>query len=392
MNVRPSALSRTSLFAAALVGIPIVAAAACSATQGPNTFTGGTGGASSTTGSTTSAATGATAGGGGAGGDPITPVTGSGGAGGGVEQCASATAEAKLVPVNIFLSVDKSGSMQGAKWTAAKQAFTTFFQDPGADPLRIALRFWPDGLCDDGPCDLSAAEACGTPLVNIGPLSDAQHEQELVDAWNANSPNGTTPTFIALQGATKWAAKYVLAHNHTEAAVVVLVTDGEAAACNVDPVAIAHVADVAYQGAGVLTFAVGMPGADQQALDQIAVAGHTGQAFMIGNGNAAQELLAALEAIQAGAVACSFPMPKAPDPTDKVDPTQVDVQLTPPNGPKVTFPQVMSAAQCGPNGGWYYDNPSTPTTITLCPASCLLAQSTQGAKIEIVLGCITQVD
>ena len=30
---------------------------------------------------------------------------------------------------------------------------------------------------------------------------------------------------------------------------------------------IAHLADVAYQGAGVLTFMVGMVGADQQMLD-----------------------------------------------------------------------------------------------------------------------------
>ncbi|MEO7330185.1 MAG: vWA domain-containing protein [Minicystis sp.] len=393
MHLRLPMLSRASLLASAFLAIPLVAAAACSATQGPNTFT-GTGGAGSTTGVTTVATTGsATTGSGGAGGDTtINPVTGSGGAGGGIDQCASATAEAALVPVNIFITVDKSGSMLGPKWDAAKQAFTTFFQDPSADPLRIALRFWPDGLCDDGPCDLTAAEACGMPLVDIGPLSDAQHQQDLVDAWLANSPNGTTPTFIALQGATKWAAKYVLAHNHTEAAVVILVTDGEAAACNTDPVAIAHVAEIAYQGAGVLTFTVGMPGADQVALDQIAVKGHTGQAFMIGNGNAAQELLTALQTIQAGAVACSFAMPKAPDPQDIVDPTQVDVQLTPPAGPKVTFPQVASPAACGPAGGWYYDNADMPTMITLCPASCLQAQQTQGAKIEIVLGCIKHVE
>lgn len=99
--------------------------------------------------------------------------------------------------------------------------------------------------------------------------------------------------------------------------------------------------------------------------------GTPGRPFMIGNGNAAQELLAALEAIQAGAVACSFPMPRGTESDDKVNPTQVDVQLTPPNGPKVTFPQVIDAAQCGPNGGWCSTTPDTPTTITLCPrAAC----------------------
>ena len=55
------------------------------------------------------------------------------------------------------------------------------------------------------------------------------------------------------------------------------------------------------------------------------------------------------------------------------------------------FPQVMNVGQCGPNGGWYYDNPTTPTMINLCPASCQKAQSDPGSKIEIVLGCIKHV-
>ncbi|MFO0760289.1 MAG: vWA domain-containing protein [Byssovorax sp.] len=382
-------LSSPLFAAASLALIPLAAMEACSATQN-NTFTGGTGGATSaTTASATTSST--TTGSGGMGGDPvITPVTGSGGGGGG-EECAKASAEAALVPVNIFLTVDKSGSMLGPKWDAAKQAFTTFFADPNADSLRIALRFWPEGLCDDGPCGLVASDACGTPLVPIGPLSDPMQEQALIDAWSQNSPEGTTPTFIALQGATKWAANYVIQHNHTEAAVVVMVTDGEPAACDLDPAHIAHVAEIAYLGAGVLTFTVGMPGADQGVLDQIAVAGHTTKAFMIGNGNAAQELLTAMKTIQTGVLACSFPMPVPPDPKDVIDPTQVEVKLTPPGGVAETFPLVQGAGNCGPNGGFYYDNPAMPTMLTLCPASCAKAQSSAGAKIEIVLGCIKHV-
>ena len=37
---------------------------------------------------------------------------------------------------------------------------------------------------------------------------------------------------MALAGATKWAANYVIAKNHMEQAVVVMVTDGELTACD----------------------------------------------------------------------------------------------------------------------------------------------------------------
>src|SRR6185503_12669824 len=81
------------------------------------------------------------------------PPMGTGGAGGGAEEpqwrddfeaCAVVHDEATLLPVNMFLSVDKSGSMaDNGKWDAATAAFTSFFNDPSASSLRVALRLWP---------------------------------------------------------------------------------------------------------------------------------------------------------------------------------------------------------------------------------------------------------
>lgn len=379
-----------SLRSLALCSLPLTALLACTAVGNPNEFTTSSGaGAGANAGGAGGASSGTT----GTGGDPIINPSGTGGNGqGGGDECASAEVEGTLIPLNMFITVDKSGSMSGSKWTAALQAFTQFFQDPNADGISVALRFWPDNGCDDiNGCGASVIAACQTPQVDIGPLSDPVQEQALVDAFNGQSPTGITPTSVALAGATKWAANYVIAKNHMEQAVVVMVTDGEPTACDTNVTNIANLADVAYQGAGVLTFMVGMVGADQQMLDQVAVAGHTGQAFMIGNGNAAADLLAAMKAIQASAIACSFPMPMAP-PGQVIDLLQVDVEYTPGmGGMKTTLPKVANAGQCTAAGGWYYDNPTMPTMILMCPASCQAAQNDPGGKVNIVLGCIKDV-
>jgi hypothetical protein len=388
-----------------LSGFALASGLGCSANKTTGTF--GTGGeAASGTTATTTGTNGT--GGNGEGGAFITTGTGSTGTdgSGGQAACAQATTQAKLIPLNIFVAVDQSGSMSDSgKWDNVKTAFTTFFQDPNAGGIGVALRFWPDPsafpppgapqpaiACNDDvdfTCGAAVVAACETPEVDVGLLSDPAHVKSLIDTFNAHSPNGSTPTSAALDGATKWAAKYVFAHNHTEQAIVLLVTDGEPTTCDTDPVAINNIATKALSGAGVLTFAVGLAGSNQATMDGIAAAGGTGQAFMIGNGNAAQQLLMALKQIQANAVACSFAMPVPPNPKDEIDLTQVDVNYTPSGGGlKTKFPQVNSAAACTAAGGWYYDNPSKPTTINLCPSSCTKVQIDSGAKVDIFLGCI----
>jgi hypothetical protein len=383
-----------------LSGFSLAAGLGCSANKTTGTF--GTGGEAS--GTTVTTATSGT-GGNGEGGAFISTGTGSTGTdgSGGQEACAQATTQAKLIPLSIFVAVDQSGSMSDSgKWDNVRTAFTTFFQDPNAGGIGVALRFWPDptdfanpspGIaCNDdadSSCGAAVVAACETPEVDVGLLSDPAHAKSLVDTFNAHSPNGGTPTSAALDGATKWAAKYVFAHNHTEQAIVLLVTDGEPTSCNTDPVAINNIAAKALSGAGVLTFAVGLDGSFPGFMNDLAAAGGTGQAFMIGNGNAAQQLLLALKQIQANAVACSFAMPVPPNPKDEIDLAQVDVSYTPSaGGVKTKFPEVASAAACTAAGGWYYDKPAKPTTINLCPSSCTKVQIDSGAKVDIFLGCI----
>ena len=303
--------------------------------------------------------------------------------------CASASIEAKLTPLTMYIMFDKSGSMgQNNKWSNASAALKAFFQDPGAAGLSIALRFFPDGDCDGDQCSVSA---CATPQVDAQVLSadsapnDTQ-EEALVQAVDSQSPGGNTPIFAALSGATQWGSTYLAAHPDHKV-VAILVTDGEPQGCDEN---IGDIADVAASGhaQGIDTFTVGLQGSNENSLNQIATAGGSMQGFFIGNGNTEQDLIAALQAIQGQAIACEIPMP-VPENGETVNPLQVNVDYTPSNGSPSTIGNVSSAAACTAAGGWYYDDPANPTKILLCPATCDSVQGDDGAKLDIVLGCDT---
>jgi hypothetical protein len=277
----------------------------------------------------------------------------------------------------------------------ATAALVSFFGDPGTAGLRVALRFFPEGDCSNGACDVNV---CSLPEVALAALTadaapmDAQ-EDALVSAVKGKSTavGGGTPLSAALGGAEKWAVAHQAAHPG-EKTVVVLVTDGTPNGCDENVNHIAKLASDAYVAGEVLTYAVGLVGSNQSDMDTIAIAGQTTQGFFIGNGNAEADLLAALQSIQGSQVACEFAMPDKTDTGEMIDPGLVNVVYTPGSGgEKVTFGQVMSPADCGSSkGAWYYDDPVKPTTITLCPSTCDGIQSDAGAKIEILFGCATK--
>jgi uncharacterized protein YegL len=305
---------------------------------------------------------------------------------GSFDACATASDEAKLIPVNMYLTVDKSGSMDdNNKWVNARTAFTQFFQDPSADSLNVALRFWPDQGCDDG-CNNTP---CAQPQVSLGSLKDAAQEQALVGLFNAKQPNGNTPTSAALGGATQWAIEHTNATGGKEKTVVVLLTDGIPTACDENINNIAAIAKYAYDTAGVLTFAVGLQGSQEAQMNIIAQQGGTTKGYFIGNNNAAADLLKALKDIQQSVLACSFQMPVSDDPNMPVNPALINITYVASNGTKTTLKQVADASQCGPDGGWFYDNPQSPQIIELCDASCQLVQGDENGKIEIIVGCST---
>jgi hypothetical protein len=314
------------------------------------------------------------------------------GQGGNLEEtaCAETVAEPTVVPVSMFIAVDKSGSMGGDKWDDTNAAFTAFFTDPAADDLSVALRFWPEGDCDEDSCNV---QACAQPQIPLGSLADPAHEAALVALFNQTDPDGPTPMSAALAGATQWAVNQQSGGEGAERVVVVLVTDGSPNGCDESIAGISSIAADAYNVGDVMTFTVGLQGSNEQDIDAIAQAGGTQAGFFIGSGNAQAELLAALKAIQETAVACTFAMPESVDADKAVDPNKVNVTFTPAGATEpVTIGQVADESACtAAAGGWYYDDPTDPAIIQLCESTCNAVQSDDGATLNIVLGCATVV-
>jgi hypothetical protein len=333
--------------------------------------------------------------------------------------CGTGSARAMLTPVSMFVMFDRSTSMIEAppmpptRWDTASSALKAFFQDAAAADLAVALRFFPHDLPVAGctganqppNCD---AMACAQTLVP--PMADAltplpkltamaapydTHEQALVDAVTASAPMvaAGTPISVALDGALNWAMGYQAAHPRPEQqTVVVLVTDGEPTSCDRNVTNIANMAAAALMTSGVRTYTVGLSDSATglDFLTQIATAGG-GQAFFVTDGpTAAGELITALKAIQGNALSCDFPFPMAED-GGMADPTKINVDYTPgtAGSTPVRFGRVADATACGTEPGWYYDNPMMPTTIHLCPASCMTVAGDMSAQLDIQIGCVS---
>jgi hypothetical protein len=305
--------------------------------------------------------------------------------------CALVTEEAISLPLNLYMMMDKSSSMVGDKWDSAKVGLTAFVNAPKFAGTRVALRFFPRDPDAVPECDQTAYRE---PVVPFGPLPG--NAAAIVQAMDAEAPDGfSTPIYPALGGALLKGIE-VAQNNPGEASAVLLVTDGQPVGpqglCGgVDPEDPAEIANLAAAGADynppVSTYVIGLPGVDQAFANQVAAAGGTGAAVLVGATNVAAEFEAALAQVTGEALPCEFEMPSLVLDGD-VAVTSVNVLLTIGGGQPSLLPQ---DATCQ-GAGWRYDDPASPSKIVLCPDSCAAVKDAEAAKIQILLGCATVVE
>lgn len=387
---------------------------ACSVGAEPGTGGGGSG----TGGATTVSASG---------GFGTSTQSGGAGTGGG---CVGKRSVAEPLPLDLFVMLDQSGSMlQDAgngdtRWNAVKAAITSFVQAPASDGIGIGLQFFGIGQplasgCYQETCttDLDCeALGCGQCLEGSGvcqaPYNPDVDSCDAADyAWaevpiqllpgagpivagalGMHAPGTNTPTEPALAGAIDYAQGWATLHpDHTVA--VIFATDGDPSECVLDPAVIEGHATAGFGGTpSIQTFVIGV-GPSLGALNGIAAAGGTGQAFLVDFDPMAEEqLLAALNAIRQAALPCNYLLPDPPQGQD-LNLGEVNVSYQPGGGgPEQTIPYVGDAAQCPPSGnGWYYDDAATPTEILLCQSTCDTLAADLNAELDIVLGCKTIV-
>jgi len=215
------------------------------------------------------------------------------------------------------------------------------------------------------------------------------------------TPIFLTPTECGLRGMVNECLRFESSAGG-EQCVAVFVSDGEPTLCNTDPT---FLRDIVAQGAaaGIPTFAVALPGSNINFMSQIATAGGTTVIDLTAGGTSAA-ILAALNGIRetvvdvvstpitttttiATPLDCQWRIP-APTDGEKFDPAKVNVEFTPAGGTAQPYGWVASEADCTAAGdGWYYDDPTAPKEVRVCPRTCDTIKASTGGRVDLKFGC-----
>lgn len=341
---------------------------------------------------------------------------GSGGTGAGPDACAVFKATSELVPANLLLVIDRSGSMtcnlpSDGQTTAECDAFPAP-KDP-AKPTKwqltkTALEQAIDDLATSGnisaglvvfPRPASDCAVTQTPDVDIKDLTATQ-VTDLKNFLGTVAPKGSTP----LAGATilSYAHLYELLKAGTLKGnlFVVLLTDGyETCAPGEIDKLINQDVPTANQQLNVRTFVIGVPGSEngRALLSQVAWQGGTAKSptcthaatpadqgdchfDMTTSSNFSQDLKNALAQISGSVLACEFDVPAAP-PGKKLNTNNVKVEV---GGSPISEDAGKS---CDQANGWQFS--ADYKKIYLCGTACDEAKKT--GEINIDFGCLSDV-
>lgn len=95
--------------------------------------------------------------------------------------------------------------------------------------------------------------------------------------------------------------------------------------------------------------------------------------------------------VQSSTIACDFAIPPPPM-GEALDFAKVNLNYAPGGqNPAPVLNVPGGQADCTAAGGWYYDDPASPTRIFLCPATCAAVQADTAAKIDVLFGCDTEI-
>jgi Mg-chelatase subunit ChlD len=295
---------------------------------------------------------------------------------------------------------------------------------PGDDPCPAGTTCQPMGRCSESggdcvgmgqPCPSGVAnDLCGARprQCRLGPAArgscaPADYEKpvvpmtdlpagtvRLIGAMDTRLPIGGTPMGPAVKGALTHLTGR-LATNPGRRAVLVLVSDGIPQGCIGDVAAI--VTDLRMAAARtppISTYVVGVfadadPPLGRTTMEQLAMAGGTGTAFILSaNEQLTEKFLAALSQIRGAALPCELAIPKPA--SGQLDFGKVNVHVDSGTG-GIDLVYVERADRCGMTAnGWYYDvdpTQGTPARVQLCPGVCERLKADPKAAIEVRFGC-----
>jgi hypothetical protein len=323
--------------------------------------------------------------------------------------CGGETFVGRSVPLDIYIMFDQSGSMcacldPGAgqlcvsecnttRLDAVRQAMEQFLVDSSSAGIGVGLGLFGQQEIGTTSCE---ANEYGSPLVTMGQLPE--QAASLSEALSSLTPIGETPTGPALLGACSYARDYRETTDQHQV-VLLLLTDGRPEApstcrgglgqCCPSLEDAVQAADECLNTAGIRTFVLGV-GPRLDDLEQIATAGGTERAYLVEGGDGGAEVLEALNRIRGNAaIPCELALPE-PQPGDVLAYDEVNLEYEAAECERTLFSAVTSAAECGEEDGWYYDDPDSPGRVLLCPRSCERV-SGPGGNLYYSVGCDTRI-
>ncbi|HEX2870052.1 MAG TPA: vWA domain-containing protein [Polyangiaceae bacterium] len=308
--------------------------------------------------------------------------------------CAAQAYEGEAIPLDIYIMFDQSGSMLNdvgglTRLDAVERATGTFLRDEASAAIRVGVGYFgfqPIGQTSCQPEDFA------TPSVPV----TLDHEAVL-RSLAEREPTGETPTGAAIRGACGYAQAWKKA-NVGHSVVMLLLTDGEpkapmscstGACCPTLDDAVQAAADCRQGEPAIPTYVLGV-GPFLDNLQQIAQAGGTEHAYLIGDQDVEQQVLRALNSIRSAAsIPCELRLPE-PTGGTALDYGLVNVAYQDSSCALSTIYNVPNDTSCDATaGGWYYDDPTAPTSVKLCGASCDQV-SAPGGRLAFTVGCETE--
>ena len=315
-------------------------------------------------------------------------------------------------PLDIYLVLDRTGSM------GTDCAYVAGNPPPVSSKACFATYALADYLVEVSPAVdtslafnvMSLSNDCSgasyDPALIAQTSLPVTPESALVQRISDESFSGGHGTRI--EGALRGIANYTT-NNQTSGRemIGVLITDGDATNCDTNNSNLAGIIADHLTNTGLRTFIIGMDGANENKLEELALAGGadphddfcggvTPPCHYWNVGDASGDVLAdALQAISQQAV----PLPCEIDVTgltapagEELDYGRVNVTLT--QGETVTtIPRVGTGGACPSDQlAWYYDVPSAPTKIYLCESACdEVSAAGDGAELNVVAGCTSTI-
>ena len=367
--------------------------------------------------------------------------------------CASSVTTATQAPASLLFVLDRSNGMSnGGKWSAAALAIVSAIDQDTFDTMSIGLLASPSAMVTGPACLFGIAVACGNPALPQVAVKPAGKDKstattgvrsEMYKWLTSNNPDTSegsgTPLYEALKGA------YAAVRLSSAAAkrIVVFVVNGAADCASLSspkrpgyvdpngcndweyPDSIVALIKAAHDDATkpVLTFVVGVPGADttgadpaneppyhlKLALSAYAKAGapelvdptcdgtfkHPGGAdpalschFDMTSGTLDADALAKnIIKMRGAALGCIYDLPT---PTDgsTVDKNKVNVREESPSGGEDLKKRSSTTDDCATDGCWDY---TADGKIELLGKACSDAKALTDGSVKIVVGCATLI-